>query len=119
MKPFAFRESKSGITILTINEVLKQKMFEFTKYEGKNLNLQLSCMTNKQNVHYIRTMFEICSRKTGIFLKYWGRYLSFVMRVYFLNMPTSYTPFDSKTNIEGSKQNIDKNILDKDPHHRV
>ena len=51
VKPFAFRESKSGITILTLNEVLKQNMFEFTGEEEKNFNLQLSCMPNKQNVH--------------------------------------------------------------------
>ena len=41
------------------------------------------------------------------------------MRVYFLNMPASDKPFDSMTDTEGSKQNIDKNILDKGPHHRV
>ena len=41
------------------------------------------------------------------------------MRVYFLNMLASYNPFDANTDTEGSKQNIDKNILDKDPHHRV
>ena len=41
------------------------------------------------------------------------------MRVYFLNMPTYYKPFDSNTDAEGSKQNIDKNILDKGPPHRV
>ena len=50
VKPFAFRESKYGITILTLNEVLKQKMFEFTGDEGEHINLQLLCMPNKQNV---------------------------------------------------------------------
>ena len=51
VKPFAFRNSKYGITILTLNEVLKQNMFELTRDEGKIINLQLSCMPNKQNVH--------------------------------------------------------------------
>ena len=48
VKPFAFRESKSGITILTLNGVLKQNMFEWLEMRENFLIYNYrACQTNK------------------------------------------------------------------------